>query len=216
MDKKHVLARRIAERRHEDALERRSRILAAARKVFSETGYRNATVRDIAIEAALSPGLIYHYYAGKDELYGLICEEAFHLLLDYTRQACGGEGTALDRLFAFAWAYVRYYRDNPQYFDIISFRDLGFRKVSLPGPILQRIEGLSFQTIEELRKLVLACMQEGSFRRSDDARQAAVCLWAALEGLIFIDKRGYVETFKLDLDRLVDELLTTLHKGLKP
>jgi len=64
----------LAKRQEAERRERRERILNAARAVFFEKGYLGATIRDIALKAELSPGLIYHYFAGKDAIYGKICE----------------------------------------------------------------------------------------------------------------------------------------------
>ncbi len=57
--------------------ERRERILNAAREVFFRKGYIGATMRDIALEAEFSPGLIYHYFKNKDDIYASICEGPF-------------------------------------------------------------------------------------------------------------------------------------------
>ena len=72
----------LARRREEERQERKERILEAAKIVFFRGGYLGATVRDIALEAELSTGLIYHYFAGRDAVYGKVCEEAFGVLLD--------------------------------------------------------------------------------------------------------------------------------------
>lgn len=58
-------------------------LLDAAREVFAERGFARARVADIAARAGLTPGVIYHHFGGKDELYlalwrrhGLAHEEA--------------------------------------------------------------------------------------------------------------------------------------------
>lgn len=56
-------------RRSRNAARTRERILAAARKVFSEQGYETATVRQIASEAAVAPNLITRYFGGKAGLF---------------------------------------------------------------------------------------------------------------------------------------------------
>ena len=188
----------------------------AARKVFAEKGYLSASMREIARVAALSPGLIYHYWGGKDDLYGAICEEAFHILLDYCRQDSQGEHAALERLFLCAKAYIRFYRECPQYFDIISFRDLGFKKVNISALVLQRIEKLSNEVLELYQRLVAECMDEGSIRRSEEPWKLGMAWWSSVEGLVFVDRRGYLETYGLDIDTVLDELLSTLVNGAKP
>ncbi|HET9015567.1 MAG TPA: TetR/AcrR family transcriptional regulator [Thermomicrobiaceae bacterium] len=55
--------------------ERRGQIVRAAARVFAEKGFRGATNRDIAAAAGISPGLIYWYFASKDDLFAAVFEE---------------------------------------------------------------------------------------------------------------------------------------------
>ena len=50
------------------AQDRRLGILRAAARVFRDRGYAAAGMRDIAVAADLSPGNLYHYFRGKDEI----------------------------------------------------------------------------------------------------------------------------------------------------
>jgi AcrR family transcriptional regulator len=47
---------------------RRKQILDAATKVFSQSGYHKATIKQIAKEAAVADGTIYNYFKNKEEL----------------------------------------------------------------------------------------------------------------------------------------------------
>jgi hypothetical protein len=59
-------------------------------------------------------------------------------------------------------------------------------------------------------------MEEGSLRRTEEPWRIGMALWASVEGLVSIDRRGYLETFSQDLDKVLDDLLSTLLNGLKP
>jgi AcrR family transcriptional regulator len=48
--------------------DRREQIIEAALRVFAQKGFVRATNKDIAQEAGITPGLIYHYFASKDDL----------------------------------------------------------------------------------------------------------------------------------------------------
>ena len=54
--------------RRQHAEERREQILDAALRVFSQKGFAGASVRDIAREAGITEGLIYHYFESKEQL----------------------------------------------------------------------------------------------------------------------------------------------------
>ncbi|MFH1135643.1 MAG: TetR/AcrR family transcriptional regulator [Pseudomonadota bacterium] len=208
------MSSRMARRQEMERQERKDSILAAARKVFFSKGYLNATIRDIALEASLSPGLIYHYFAGKDDVYGAICEEAFHLLITELSKPELIKATIRESMAALARSYVSFYRNHSEYFDIISFRDLGFKKVDLSPEIRDRLNLLSLKALEPIKLLVEQGVTDGVIRPADNSWEAALALWAPIEGLLFIHKRGYLDNFSLDLDRLVDLELAAILDGV--
>src|SRR3954470_4112023 len=55
--------------------DRRAQILEAALRVFAAKGFARATNKDIATEAGITPGLIYHYFTSKEELMRAIIEQ---------------------------------------------------------------------------------------------------------------------------------------------
>lgn len=56
---------------------RRREISQALYRCIAERGYSNASVRDIAQEAGMRPGLIHHYFSSKDEILAVLTEEIF-------------------------------------------------------------------------------------------------------------------------------------------
>ncbi|MDO8290648.1 MAG: CerR family C-terminal domain-containing protein [Parvibaculum sp.] len=55
----------------------KQRLLEAAREVFAERGYHNATVRDIALRAGTNLASINYYFHSKDDLYREVMRSAF-------------------------------------------------------------------------------------------------------------------------------------------
>jgi len=50
------------------ATNKREQIIQAAYKVMSEKGYENASIKDIAHEAGITPGLVHYYFRNKEEV----------------------------------------------------------------------------------------------------------------------------------------------------
>jgi AcrR family transcriptional regulator len=55
--------------------ERRQQIIDAALRVFACKGFMGATNKDIALEAGITPGLLYHYFADKRALFEAVLME---------------------------------------------------------------------------------------------------------------------------------------------
>ncbi len=70
--------------------ERKRRIVDTALQLFSENGYDKTSIRDIAKHASMSLGLLYNYFASKEQLLEAIVQEGINDLkhsLDLTRQS---------------------------------------------------------------------------------------------------------------------------------
>jgi len=74
-------------RRSKRADARRVEIMRAAARVFRQHGFAAAGMRDIGIAADLSPGNLYHYFRGKDELLFFCQDRAADRLLRALKEA---------------------------------------------------------------------------------------------------------------------------------
>ncbi|MEW6440481.1 MAG: TetR/AcrR family transcriptional regulator [bacterium] len=193
----------------------KARILEAARRAFLEKGYLGTSIRTIALEARMSPGLIYFYFCrGKDEIYGRICEEAFGIGIGLLEKAASTPGRARDKLKAMAAAYVRFYTGYPEYFDILSFKDMGFKKVALSKDQRRKLERLSSAMLSLLGSVVEEAVREGSLPARTDRNTTTLALWSVIEGALYIHKRGYLKQSGVALEDLVQAELAILEKGM--
>ena len=69
-------SRRTAGRRPGDSGTREA-ILAAARRQFAELGYDRTSLRAVALEAGVDPGLVSHYHGSKQQLFVSVVELPF-------------------------------------------------------------------------------------------------------------------------------------------
>lgn len=207
------LKKAISERKQEEKLERVRRIMNASRKVFLEKGYLNTKIRDIALEAQLSTGLIYFYFKNKDEIYGELCKEIFNSLLRTFKKVLAEEDGAYDRLTALTTAYMKFFTESGNHFDIISFKDMGYKKVGLSKPLKRELDALSLALLSLVNEEVKVIMAEKKMPDTN-SWELTFALWGAVEGAFFIQKRGYFDPQDVSLDRVVAIQLDLFKRGL--
>src|SRR5437762_547379 len=93
--------------------DKRRLILDAAVRVFARKGYHTSRVGDIAEEAGVAHGLLYHYFRSKEELLETIFRETWRDVLDAIRTVEETDETARDRLAGIAKILLRAWRRDP-------------------------------------------------------------------------------------------------------
>ncbi len=92
----------------------RTRILAAARKLFSENGYSSVSMRALARDTGMSTMSLYRYYASKRAILVHIWDEIFSRLFEDCRQAAVNAPDPRAALTAYAITFVDYWVANPE------------------------------------------------------------------------------------------------------
>jgi AcrR family transcriptional regulator len=88
----------------------RAKVLAAARRLFSEQGYEGATIRDIAAAAGMSTGAVFANFSDKSDLFREIMTADCENLLETMRDAAGkarGVEDALTRVFMAGYGFYK-------------------------------------------------------------------------------------------------------------
>jgi len=109
----------MAARNQQTATERRRQILDAAVAVFARQGFNQCRVSDIADEAGVAYGLVYHYFRSKDEVLDTLFLERWNVLLQVIRDLDGRDLPAREKLAAIASFIVDSYRHDPDLMKVI-------------------------------------------------------------------------------------------------
>lgn len=98
---------RSTERTRENAAQRREEIERAAHRVIARGGFAAASVSAVAAEAGCSTGLIYTYFAGRDELLAAAFSRASLRELATIEKAAGGAESAAECLATIIETFMR-------------------------------------------------------------------------------------------------------------
>jgi TetR/AcrR family transcriptional regulator, fatty acid metabolism regulator protein len=99
--------------------DRRRQILDAAVRVFAAKGFTQCRVSDIAEEAGVAYGLVYHYFGSKDEVLDTLFLERWNVLVQLIADTDRQDIPAREKLYAIASFIVDSYRHDPDLMKVI-------------------------------------------------------------------------------------------------
>jgi TetR/AcrR family fatty acid metabolism transcriptional regulator len=103
------------------ASDKRQLILDAAINVFARNGYHGSRVSDIAREAGIAYGLVYHYFKNKEEVLDTIFDEQWGAFLEAIEAIADGAGDTEDKLLSVAALILNAYRVRRNWVKVLVF-----------------------------------------------------------------------------------------------
>jgi AcrR family transcriptional regulator len=159
---------------HED---KRRLILEAAVRVFARKGFHTCRVGDIAEEAGVAHGLLYHYFRSKDEVLECIFKETWSDIIAAARMVEETDEPARERLAGIAKILLRAWRREPDLVRVV------VREI-VRSPELQRGLPEIRESFAAIERIVARGQEDGQFRSDVDARLASFVFYGALEEIL--------------------------------
>jgi len=191
------------------AVDKRRQILDAAVRVFARQGFHATRVSDIADEAGVAYGLVYHYFNSKDEVLNELFVERWSLLLAAIEEADRAGGSHRERLSHVAGFIVDSYRHDPELMKVIIVEVTraanSFGRTHLPE---------ISRAYESIAKIVADGQQAGEFRADLPPLFASMAFYGAVEQLLSGWIFGVLPLADIDFDEAKALLSTTICDGL--
>jgi TetR/AcrR family fatty acid metabolism transcriptional regulator len=159
--------------------DKRRLILDAAIRVFARQGFHSTRVSDIADEAGVAYGLVYHYFKSKDEVLNELFSERWSLLLAAIDEADREETSAREKLAAVASFIVESYRHDPDMMKVIVV-EVTRAANSFGRTHLAEIR----RAYEMIAKIVADGQDSKEFRADVDPFFASMWFYGAIEQLL--------------------------------
>jgi AcrR family transcriptional regulator len=157
--------------------ERRDQILAAAVRVFARRGYHGSRVGDIADEAGVAHGLLYHYFSSKEEVLQTVFRENWGQLLERFRAVESTDEPAGEKLAGITKMLLRTWRNDPDLVTVM-VREVA-RSHQLESQVVEVREAFAI-----VQRIVEQGQREGAFRPDLDARLVSWLLYGGLEEIL--------------------------------
>jgi TetR/AcrR family transcriptional regulator, fatty acid metabolism regulator protein len=161
------------------AIDKRRVILDAAVRVFARQGFHTCRVSDIADEAGVAYGLVYHYFPSKETILDTLFLERWDVMLAAIAETENTDRPPREKLRAIASFIVDSYRYDPDLMKVIivevtrAANTFGRTHVD---KIMQAYAGIG--------RIVEQAQNDGTFRTEIDAMFAAQAFYGLIEQVL--------------------------------
>ena len=204
----------MARRKEENYEERRRQILDGALHVFAGKGFEKATNKDIAEAAGVgSPGLIYHYFKDKGDLFRQVVEEKVPLLQLLAHPEEIQPLPPAEALLRFGRAYLKIL-DSPE---AIALFKLVIGEAARRPRVAQMFNEIGPNRVFRFLATYLQQQMDAGTLRRADPHLSARCFFSPL--IVFVLTRevfGQAEARALDPEALLATTIDAFLKGMEP
>lgn len=158
--------------------EKRRLILQAAVRAFARKGYHGCRVGEIAEEAGVAYGLVYHYFGSKEEVLETIFRDTWTQMLARVREVQEEGGPASEQVRKVTALLLRTWHRDP---DLV--RVLVHEVTRSPEQLPRQIEEIG-HAYEALQNIIAHGQKTGEFRADLDPQLAATIFYGALEEVL--------------------------------
>jgi AcrR family transcriptional regulator len=165
----------VSTRKQRERGEMRNLILDAARRIFLEKGYAQASMRNIAEAIEYSPGTIYLYFKEKDEIFHALHEEGFRRFLAQM-EPLQHVADPFERLKAIGKVYLEFAKHNKDFYDLMFIMEAPMNLDS------KEQWEMGNRALNFLKNVLRDCQQAGRFK-GKNINYLSFTIWSAMHGM---------------------------------
>ena len=188
--------------------DKRRQLLDAAVRVFARKGFHASRVGDIAEEAGVAHGLLYHYFASKDQLLEAVFRENWSVLVARVESVEETDEPAADQIRHIAAIVLRTWLHLPDVVRVV------IQEFGRSPELAERIGELE-RPIEALQRVIARGVERGEFRADIDPAFAATVVYGSIDELLTAWVLGRLPSAEEDVAKAEQTLLDVTLLGLR-
>jgi TetR/AcrR family transcriptional regulator, fatty acid metabolism regulator protein len=190
------------------SVDKRRLILDAAVRVFARRGFHHCRVSDVADEAGVAYGLVYHYFSSKEEILDTLFLERWQIMLDAIAEIdARRDVTVREKLYEVASFIVDSYRYDPDLMKVIIVE------------VTRAANSFGRQHLEKIREAyegIAHILEDDSFKSNVPAEFGAMFFYGAIEQLLTGWIFGVLSHSDEEYERSKELVVDTICAGLQP
>jgi len=192
------------------AIDKRRLILDAAVRVFARQGFHTCRVSDIADEAGVAYGLVYHYFSSKEEILDTLFVERWDVMLAAISEADASRSEPREKLYAIAAFIIDSYRHDPELMKVIIV------EVTRAANTFGRTHYKKIRdAYAQIAAIVQRAQRDGAFRREITPEFAALAFYGLIEQVLSGWIFDSVPVDEDELEHAKSMIVETICRGLE-
>ena len=188
--------------------DKRRQLLDAAVRVFARKGFHSSRVGDIAEEAGVAHGLLYHYFKSKDQVLEAVFHENWSILVARIESVEETDEPAADQIRHIAAIVLRTWLHLPDVVRVV------IQEFGRSPELGERIGELTLP-IDALRRVIARGIERGEFRKDIDPAFAATVVYGSIDELLTAWVLGRLPSDEEAVARAEQTLVEVILLGLK-
>jgi TetR/AcrR family transcriptional regulator, fatty acid metabolism regulator protein len=188
--------------------DKRRQLLDAAVRVFARKGFHASRVGDIAEEAGVAHGLLYHYFTSKDQVLEAVFHENWSVLLARIESVEESDEPAADQIRHIAAIVLRTWLHLPDVVRVV------IQEFGRSPELAERIAELT-RPIDVLQRVIARGIERGEFRKEVHPGFAATVVYGSIDELLTAWVLGRLPSEEADVAVAEQTLLQVTLLGLQ-
>ena len=188
--------------------DKRQQLLGAAVRVFARKGFHSSRVGDIAEEAGVAHGLLYHYFKSKNQVLEAVFHENWSILVARIESVEETDEPAADQIRHIAAIVLRTWLHLPDVVRVV------IQEFGRSPELGERIGELTLP-IDALQRVIARGVERGEFRKDVDPAFAATVVYGSIDELLTAWVLGRLPSDEEAVARAEQTLVEVILLGLK-
>ena len=188
--------------------DKRRQLLDAAVRVFARKGFHASRVGDIAEEAGVAHGLLYHYFKSKDQVLEAVFHENWSILVARIENVEETDEPAADQIRHIAAIVLRTWLHLPDVVRVV------IQEFGRSPELGERIGELTLPIVA-LQRVIARGIERGEFRKDIDPAFAATVVYGSIDELLTAWVLGRLPSDEDAVARAEQTLVEVILLGLR-
>ncbi len=171
-------------RKERERLRQRQEILDAALKLFSERGYYNVSMKEIAEKAEFAVGTLYNFFKNKEDLYKCLMRDVAHKFHNSLTAAIKQGDNEITKLKNYVSTKTKVFKENLALIKLYFF-EVRRMVYNIRADMDEEVKKLHSEFLEELAKVFESAIKKGLFSPIATPFELAISLESVVNAFLF-------------------------------